>query len=233
MIPVYGNTWQIGVLYGPHGAPDFFQPEAIETFFAADWEVHYNSNRLGVRLIGPKPTWARENGGEAGLHPSNIHDCEYAIGSINFTGDSPVILTRDGPSLGGFVCPVTIARAELWKVGQVKPGDRIRFVRIDYPQAVALEAAQDQSVAALSAAAPAVTEPSPVPATVSETIVAALPAAGSRPSVSYRQAGDGYLLLEYGDNVLDLALRMRIHLLMEALNAHPIAGVQELSPGAR
>ena len=233
LIPVYGNTWEIGVLYGPHGAPDFFQPDAIETFFAADWEVHYNSNRLGVRLIGPKPTWARENGGEAGLHPSNIHDCEYAIGSINFTGDSPVILTRDGPSLGGFVCPVTIARAELWKVGQVKPGDRIRFVRIDYPQAVALEAAQDQSVAALSSVAPAATSPSPAPATASETIVAALPAQGSRPSVSYRQAGDGYLLLEYGDNVLDLALRMRIHLLMEALNADPIAGVQELSPGVR
>jgi len=233
LIPVYGNTWEIGVLYGPHGAPDFFQPDAIETFFAADWEVHYNSNRLGVRLIGPKPTWARENGGEAGLHPSNIHDCEYAIGSINFTGDSPVILTRDGPSLGGFVCPVTIARAELWKVGQVKPGDRIRFVRIDYPQAVALEAAQDQSVAALSSVAPAATAPSPAPATASETIVAALPAEGSRPSVSYRQAGDGYLLLEYGDNVLDLALRMRIHLLMEALNADPIAGVQELSPGVR
>jgi urea carboxylase len=51
--------------------------------------------------------------------------------------------------------------------------------------------------------------------------------------VSYRQAGDGYLLLEYGDNVLDLALRMRIHLLMEALNADPIAGVHELSPGVR
>jgi urea carboxylase len=115
----------------------------------------------------------------------------------------------------------------------VKPGDRIRFVRMDYPQAVALEAAQDQSVAALSAVAPTATAPSPVPATVSETIVAALPAEGSRPSVSYRQAGDGYLLLEYGDNVLDLALRMRIHLLMEALNADPIAGVQELSPGVR
>ncbi|WP_458421917.1 hypothetical protein, partial [Escherichia coli] len=49
-----------------------------------------------------KPTWARSDGGEAGLHPSNIHDCEYAIGSVNFTGDMPVILTRDGPSLGGF-----------------------------------------------------------------------------------------------------------------------------------
>ncbi|WP_251881014.1 urea carboxylase [Achromobacter sp. Marseille-Q4954] len=231
LIPAYGNTWEIGVLYGPHGAPDFFRPEAIEAFFAADWEVHYNSNRLGVRLIGPKPTWAREDGGEAGLHPSNIHDCEYAIGSINFTGDSPVILTRDGPSLGGFVCPVTIARAELWKVGQVKPGDRIRFVRIDYQQAVALEAAQDRCVAEL--AAPAQPAQAAAPAAVAEPIVAALPAQGARPAVSYRQAGDGYLLLEYGDNVLDLALRMRIHLLMGALDADPIAGVLELSPGVR
>jgi len=233
LIPTYGDTWEIGVLYGPHGAPDFFRPEAMDAFFAADWEVHYNSNRLGVRLIGPKPAWAREDGGEAGLHPSNIHDCEYAIGSINFTGDSPVILTRDGPSLGGFVCPATIARAELWKVGQVKPGDRIRFVRIDYARAVALEQAQDRSVAELAAAAPAATGASAAPATVSEAVIAALPAGDGRPAVSYRQAGDGYLLLEYGDNVLDLALRMRIHLLMEALHADPVAGVLELSPGVR
>ncbi|RAP62865.1 urea carboxylase [Achromobacter sp. HZ01] len=230
LIPAYGDTWEIGVLYGPHGAPDFFRPEAIEAFFAADWEVHYNSNRLGVRLIGPRPAWARENGGEAGLHPSNIHDCEYAIGSINFTGDSPVILTRDGPSLGGFVCPATIARAELWKVGQVKPGDRIRFVRMDYARAVALEAAQDRRVAELAAAPEAAAR---APAAASEAIVAALPARGSRPSVTYRQAGDGYLLLEYGDNVLDLALRMRVHLLMQALDADPVAGVRELSPGVR
>ena len=39
-----------------------------------DWEVHYNSARTGVRLIGPEPRWARADGGEAGLHPSNIHD---------------------------------------------------------------------------------------------------------------------------------------------------------------
>ena len=233
LIPAYGNAWEIGVLYGPHGAPDFFRPESMEAFFAADWEVHYNSNRLGVRLVGPKPAWARESGGEAGLHPSNIHDCEYAIGSINFTGDSPVILTRDGPSLGGFVCPVTIARAELWKVGQVKPGDRIRFVRIDYAQARALEQAQDRRVEELAAPATPAVAPAPASATASEAIVAALPAEGTRPSVCYRQAGDGYLLLEYGDNVLDLALRMRVHLLMEALKAEPVAGVLELSPGVR
>ncbi len=63
--------------------------------------------------------------------------------------------------------------------------------------------------------------------------MAELPAREGRPSVAYRQAGDGYLLLEYGENVLDLALRMRVHLLMEALAAEPIAGVRELSPGVR
>jgi urea carboxylase len=103
-------TGTIGVLYGPHGAPDFFTDADIDTFFATDWEVHYNSSRTGVRLIGPRPQWARKDGGEAGLHPSNIHDNAYAIGAVDFTGDMPVILGPDGPSLGGFVCPATIVR---------------------------------------------------------------------------------------------------------------------------
>ncbi|HTH95480.1 MAG TPA: 5-oxoprolinase/urea amidolyase family protein, partial [Rhodocyclaceae bacterium] len=111
------REWKIGVLYGPHGAPDFFTDEDIDIFFATDWEIHYNSSRTGVRLIGPKPHWARSDGGEAGLHPSNIHDNAYAIGAVDFTGDMPVILGPDGPSLGGFVCPATIVQAELWKMG--------------------------------------------------------------------------------------------------------------------
>jgi urea carboxylase len=82
-------------------------------FYATDWEVHYNSSRTGVRLIGPKPQWARPDGGEAGLHPSNIHDTAYAIGAIDFTGDMPVILD---PTVEPrrFVCPATVALAELW-----------------------------------------------------------------------------------------------------------------------
>ncbi|MFG0722771.1 urea carboxylase [Pseudomonas sp. GLN_6] len=235
LIPSYGTTWNIGVLYGPHGAPDFFTAEAIEEFFAAEWEVHYNSNRLGVRLSGPKPSWARADGGEAGLHPSNVHDCEYAIGAINFTGDFPVILTKDGPSLGGFVCPVTIAKAELWKVGQVKPGDKLRFHPIGFQQAQSLEQAQLGSIEALAAIS-AVTLPAPSlqpDTTVSATVLAELPADGSRPRAVYRQAGDAYILLEYGDNVLDLALRLRVHLLMEALKAEPLRGLEELAPGVR
>ena len=116
------HHWKIAVLYGPHGAPDFFLDEDIDTFFATRWEVHYNSARTGVRLIGPKPKWARTDGGEAGLHPSNLHDNAYAIGAVDFTGDMPVILGPDGPSLGGFVCPVVVVDAELWKLGQLRPG---------------------------------------------------------------------------------------------------------------
>lgn len=234
LIPDYPNEWEIGVLYGPHGAPDFFTEDAINMFFNTAWEVHYNSNRLGIRLNGPKPTWTRSDGGEAGLHPSNIHDTEYAVGSINFTGDMPVILTKDGPSLGGFVCPVTIVKAELWKVGQVKPGDKIRFKHLSFDTALAMELAADKAIETLSiqphiAPAPIV---KPVD-TISECIVAALPAQGYRPLVSYRQAGDKYILLEYGDNILELSLRLRVHALMEALKASPINGVIELSPGVR
>lgn len=73
----------------------------------SEYEVHYNSNRLGIRLSGPKPQFARTDGGEGGAHPSNVHDHVYPLGTINFTGDMPVILCADGPSLGGFVCPAT------------------------------------------------------------------------------------------------------------------------------
>ena len=57
---------ELRVIYGPHGAPEYFTGAYINTFFATDWEVHFNSSRTGIRLIGPKPEWVRESGGEAG-----------------------------------------------------------------------------------------------------------------------------------------------------------------------
>ncbi|MFP5340877.1 MAG: TPM domain-containing protein, partial [Gammaproteobacteria bacterium] len=80
--PVMPSDWELAVTEGPHGAPDFFTDADIDLFFATDWEVHYNSSRTGVRLIGTRPQWARKDGGEAGLHPSNIHDNAYAIGAV-------------------------------------------------------------------------------------------------------------------------------------------------------
>ncbi|HTV61750.1 MAG TPA: urea carboxylase [Verrucomicrobiae bacterium] len=236
LIPFYSSHWKISVLYGPHAAPDFFKEGFIETFFHAHWKVHYNSNRLGIRLIGPKPSFTRSDGGEAGLHPSNIHDTEYAIGTVNFTGDLPVILAKDGPSLGGFVCPVTIIKAELWKIGQLKPGDTIRFVRTSHAEALATEKRQDAAITGLNVAAGPVA-PNPVKSFISEAgdgaVVHSLPVSGDRPGVVYRAAGDKYLLLEYGPLLLDLEFRFRVHALMEWFKKHPVEGVIELSPGVR
>lgn len=236
LIPKYpneGEEWQVAVLYGPHGAPDFFTKNYIETFFKTTWKAHYNLNRLGVRLLGPKPEWTRTNGGEAGLHPSNIHDCEYAIGSINFTGDTPIILTQDGPSLGGFVCPVTIAKAELWKIGQIKPNDTIRFYPIDFNQALKLEYEQDKIISRLISSKSSISFSS-LNINSLKCILYELEESLTNPSVIYRQAGDHYILIEYGPMKLDLRYRFRVHLLIEELREkNPVKGILELSPGVR
>jgi len=192
-LPEITNDWRIGVTYGPHGAPDFFTPADIREFFATSWRVHYNSSRTGVRLIGPKPEWARRDGGEAGLHPSNIHDNAYAIGAVDFTGDMPVILGPDGPSLGGFVCPAVIVEAELWKMGQLRPGDSVRFVRLTNEDAIVHR----------------------------------------MPSIVCRASGDRYLLIEYGEPVLDLNLRFRVQELLQWFEREKPAGIIDLTPGIR
>ncbi|OWV82380.1 urea carboxylase [Rhizobium sp. R634] len=208
------HEWDVGVVYGPHGSPDFFQDSDIETLFSTSYEVHFNSARTGVRLIGPAPNWARSDGGEAGLHPSNLHDNAYAIGAIDFTGDMPIILGPDGPSLGGFVCPAVIVRDEQWKMGQFKPGDRIRFH-------------------------PAVRPEDPVAGPVVHRAreEAGSPIIGKRDdgpvSVVYRRQGDDNLLVEYGPMTLDIALRLRVHLLMQAVSRARLPGIIDLTPGIR
>ncbi|WP_248795447.1 urea carboxylase [Pseudomonas sp. MWU13-2105] len=215
----------IRVIYGPHGAPEYFTEHYMHTFFATDWEVHFNSSRTGVRLIGPKPEWVREDGGEAGLHPSNIHDNPYAIGAVDFTGDMPVILGPDGPSLGGFVCPVTVIEADLWQLGQLKAGDKVRFLPTD------LARARQLATAALTAEPSEDAGPSAQAIALQSPIVLDLGQDDTR--LLARLAGDTHLLLEIGAAELDLVLRFRGHALMQALEAKALPGVIDLTPGIR
>ncbi len=217
---------EIRVIYGPHGAPEYFTPAYIDTFLATDWEVHFNSSRTGVRLIGPKPEWVRDSGGEAGLHPSNIHDNPYAIGAVDFTGDMPVILGPDGPSLGGFVCPVTIIEADLWQLGQLKAGDKVRFVPVNIDTARALAKARQAEVAGLQAV-PVDWQPIPL----EPPVVLDIGSLDKR--LVARLSGDTHLLLEIGQPELDLVLRFRGHALMQALEAKQLEGVIDLTPGIR
>jgi urea carboxylase len=233
--PAFSHHWDIGVLYGPHGAPDFFLDEDIRTFFDTDWEIHYNSSRTGVRLIGPRPQWARTDGGEAGLHPSNIHDNAYAIGAIDFTGDMPVILGPDGPSLGGFVCPAVVVHAELWKLGQLRAGDTVRFHRLTAEEVATRERALEACIHGLVSPMP----PAPIdtPEAGLTPILADVPVDGEKPHVVVRQAGDRYILMEFGELVLDLELRFRVHALMEAIKQRQsrgeLDGIVDMTPGIR
>ncbi|MGW1883610.1 5-oxoprolinase/urea amidolyase family protein [Streptomyces sp. NPDC001970] len=200
--PAFTSAWEVGAVEGPHAAPEFFTEEDIRDFYAADWKVHFNSARTGVRLVGPKPRWARTDGGEAGLHPSNIHDTPYSVGAVDFTGDMPVLLGPDGPSLGGFVCPATVLTRERWKLGQLRPEDGVRFV-------------------------PVTTDGAPRAEIVDGGVLA------RRDDVTYRRSGDDNLLVEFGPMQLDLALRLRVHALAEALRVDPLPGVMDLTPGIR
>ncbi|MBF0265079.1 MAG: urea carboxylase, partial [Gammaproteobacteria bacterium] len=228
LIPKINKDWQIHVIYGPHGAPDFFNSDYIQQFFESFWEVHYNSSRTGVRLIGPKPDWARTDGGEAGMHPSNIHDNAYAIGAIDFTGDMPVILGPDGPSLGGFVCPACVIQADLWKLGQLKAGDKIQFIPVSHDTAVVLEKSQNDNIKQLKKTSIAVEKYLP-----ESTIIKAIHHKQQNIEVNYRLCGDHYLLVEYGEMILDINLRFRVHALMDWIHDNQKTGIKELTPGIR
>ena len=202
---------QLRVMIGPQAAPDFISSSYLARFLEAQWEVHFNSSRTGVRLIGPKPEWARTDGGEAGLHPSNLHDNAYAVGAIDFTGDMPVILGPDGPSLGGFVCPATVIEADRWQLGQLKAGDRLQFVAVD------------------EALRPLVKGPSGA----SGAGAVLLDEGDGDARLVARRAGDRYLLLEFGPPEIDVATRFRIDALMRAIQALNMPGVVDVTPGIR
>jgi urea carboxylase len=226
--PVMPSEWELAVTEGPHGAPDFFTRADMDTLFTARYRVHFNSARTGVRLEGPRPQWARKDGGDAGLHPSNIHDNAYSVGSLDFTGDTPILLGPDGPSLGGFVCPVTVVSADRWKLGQLRPGDTVRFVPI--------RAASAPSKKDIVFKRGATQIASRLGGDGDDGVLARRSTPGA-PVVTYRRSGDDNVLVEYGDIVLDLALRARVHALHTRLESArrdgTVTGILDLTPGIR
>lgn len=225
--PALANDWTLRVVPGPHGAPDFLTPAGLDEVFAATWTVHLHSDRTGVRLTGPQPGWAREDGGEAGLHPSNILDSAYGVGTVMLAGDMAVVVGPDGPSLGGFAAVAQVIRADLWRLGQVRAGDRVTLEPVDPAHAAGLQA---QAEALIAGAAHA---PPPPPRVAVPAPVLDAPRDGSGGPVMFRRAGERALLVEFGEPVLDLRSRVRAHLLQAALHAAAPAGVLDLTPGVR
>ncbi|WP_109522729.1 MULTISPECIES: urea carboxylase [Nocardia] len=224
--PEFGHVWELAVGVGPQTAPAYFTDADMTQFYSYPWRVGSHANRTGIRLEGPKPTWSRGDGGDAGLHPSNLHDNPYSVGTLNVSGDTPILLGPDGPSLGGFACPLTVVSAHRWKLGQMRPGDTVRFVPVDDAEAEALRGSNTaRSRASIGVSGRAGDD--------DRGVLGAVEAATDRPAVVYLRGGDDNILVEYGEMVLDLGLRMRVHALADALAASGLPGIIDVTPGVR
>ncbi len=237
-LPDLPEDWEVRVLAGPHGAPEHLTDAGVAELFETSWLVDHRADRTGIRLVGPTPRWARTDGGEAGLHPSNVHDSAYPVGGIMLSGDTPVIVGKDGPSLGGFVVPAVVIEADRWMLGQLRPGARLRLVPVTPEQATEAMRVRRARLATMMMGHVDPGEPAAavrrhgVPAGRPEELQSA-DATSTGPAYTIRRSGDRHLLVEAGPTELDLRVRVWIHLLAQALRGESLAGVTEIVEGVR
>ncbi|MBN9118419.1 MAG: biotin-dependent carboxyltransferase family protein, partial [Planctomycetes bacterium] len=104
------------VLDGPQR--DWFTDDA---FFAQTYEVSAASNRMGLRLKGAP--LARKSG--------ELVSEAVAPGAVQITNDGlPIVLGVDGQTIGGYPKVAHVIRADLDALAQLRPGERVRFVRV-------------------------------------------------------------------------------------------------------
>lgn len=225
--PQYTNHWEIGAMVGPH-EEGYLLPEDVEMIYDTEWKVSHNASRSAIRLIGPVPKWARKDGGEGGAHPSNVVEYGYPLGALNWTGDDPCIFAADSPNFGGFVSSTTIVRGEFWKMGQIKAGDMMQYVRVSLEDALALRRKLNDFLAEVEKAAqsdgkfegiePLDPHLKPLDDFGNAVLWERAPE-GNQPQVRYRQGGDDHLLVEYGNEQFDLNHRCRVTALEKALRS--------------
>ncbi len=98
---------------------DRFTAEGLEALFGGRYEVLPQSDRMGARLHGPRIAHARGH---------DIVSDGIALGSIQVPGDGqPIVLLVDRQSTGGYTKVATICSSDIWRVGQARPGQSLRF----------------------------------------------------------------------------------------------------------
>jgi antagonist of KipI len=116
---------EIRVVLGPQA--DRFTDEGIATLLGNDYEMLPQSDRMGARLRGPRIAHTRGH---------DIISDGIALGSIQVPGDGqPIALLVDRQSTGGYTKIATVCSVDIGRLGQVKPGHRLRFRAIDLAEA--------------------------------------------------------------------------------------------------
>jgi biotin-dependent carboxylase-like uncharacterized protein len=113
-----GGPLVLPLVPGPRD--DWFAPGALEALAAARWEVSPQSNRIGLRTVGPVLPRTRE-----GELPSE----GMVLGAVQVPPDGrPVVFLADHPTTGGYPVIGVVPEAALAPAGQVRPGAVLRFV---------------------------------------------------------------------------------------------------------
>ena len=109
------------VVLGPQD--DRFTERGIAALFDAPYEMTPQSDRMGARLRGARIEHTRGH---------DIISDGVALGGIQVVGDGqPIVLLVDRQSTGGYTKIGTVCSFDIGRVAQVKPGQRLRFRRVE------------------------------------------------------------------------------------------------------
>ncbi len=125
-IPQYPTDCSVKVIMGPHH--DHFSPETLTLFQESAFRVTGQSNRAGIRLAGP-PIRAKE-----GFKKSIISE-GVVPGAIQAPGDGQPIIILGETVTGGYRKIAVVISADLHRLGQLKPGNRVSFVPVSLDEA--------------------------------------------------------------------------------------------------
>jgi biotin-dependent carboxylase-like uncharacterized protein len=139
-IPPLEAEPEIRVVLGPQA--DRFTAEGIAAFLGGTYEMLPQSDRMGARLAGPPIAHARGH---------DIISDGIALGSIQVPGDGqPIVLLVDRQSTGGYTKIATVGSFDIGRIGQIKPGHRVRFRAIDVAEAHRVRRAWELSLAGIA-----------------------------------------------------------------------------------
>ena len=103
-----------------------FSSDAMQEFYRSDFTVTPHADRMGMRLEGKS----------AVSGPQGIVSEGIALGAIQVPADGhPIVLLNDRQTLGGYPKLGVIARVDLPRLCQARPGTRIRFSPVSIEQA--------------------------------------------------------------------------------------------------
>lgn len=113
------------IIWGPQD--NYFDDSSRRQFLSQNYTLSTECDRMGYRLKGTPLMHA------LGF---NIISDAIAHGSIQIPGDGlPIIAMNDRQTTGGYPKIATVIRADLARLGQLKPGDAIQFEAISVEKA--------------------------------------------------------------------------------------------------